>query len=217
MKFEALTKQEQMELATRISLAGNDFHKSQRMLIENLDMFSDNQILFDLICAVYTNDGYDFPKKVILLAKRLAKQIPAVHRLKGLPDGDPLTVYRGTWTGGPDHSHLLLTEVSWTTDKRVAIWFANKQQQIQLAYAERNGYSIDPSRLAKVWEATIPRNKIIAYLNDRNECEVLQHMSVINPHIIDIDQSEWNAAIQHHADELKKAWDSIGKQEDITQ
>lgn len=200
----------EQEAARIIEFAGNQFHRQQALLLDWYSAFKDPLLLFDLICSVYTNDGYCFPKKLILKAKQLAKQIPADHRLKGLPDGDPITVYRGTITWNPLFTSTLRTEISWTTDKRVAIFFANKGQLEQLAHAKKAGYSLSQDMLAKVWQATIARDKIIAYLNNRNECEILQHMGVKDPHIIDIDKSEWDSALQHHAAELQKTWDNIG-------
>lgn len=149
------------------------------------DSFKNPEILFNLITDVYTGDGYNFPKHVIQKAKRLAKEIPPEQRLKGLPDGEILTVWRGCNVANPDCGQFLRTCVSWTTDKTMAIWFANRISNPNT----KNGKG-------SVWEATIERNKIIAFLQDRNESEVLQHMSVKSPHLLDISDEEWAAALE---------------------
>ena len=54
---------------------GNAGHMQQRALWLYMDSFTDRKLLFDLILSVYTNDGYDFPKKIIRKLKQLAKEI----------------------------------------------------------------------------------------------------------------------------------------------
>lgn len=89
---DLLSNGDERGAADVIDLAGNWMHEQQRLLLQYADRFTDPEILFDLIISVYTNDGYNFPKQLIQRAKRLARQIPADHRLQGLPAGDVLTI-----------------------------------------------------------------------------------------------------------------------------
>ena len=82
--------------------------------------FKNPSILFKLIISVYTMDGYNFPKSVMIRAKKIAPAIPEAERLNGLPDGDTITVYRATVE---PISSKAKNGLSWTTNKNVAIWF----------------------------------------------------------------------------------------------
>ena len=157
---------------------GNAGHMQQRALLLYMDSFKDKKLLFDLILSVYINDGYDFPKKIIRKAKQLAKDIPEDKRLHGLQSNERfIRVWRGTTVKDPEAASLMRTSISWTTDKAVAIFFANRCGGV-------------------VWEGIIDRKKIIAFCQDRNESEVLQHMSVRDAHIIDIPAEEWEQALE---------------------
>ena len=157
---------------------GNASHMQQRALLLYMDSFTDKKLLFDLILSVYTNDGYDFPKKIIRKAKQLARDIPENERLYGLPSKERfIRVWRGTTIKDPEAASLLRTSISWTTDKSVAVFFANRCGGV-------------------VWEGIIDRKKIIAFCQDRNESEVLQHMNIRDAHIIDISAEEWAQALE---------------------
>jgi len=169
---DALNSKDYTTAAHYIDMADNWEHEQQALLLLYADRIEDPKILFHLIMEVYTNDGYNFPKKIIQKAKRIAKEIPQEERLSGLPAGDVITIYRGASKIYPGDYMRLRTAISWTTNKACAVWFANR----------RNGV---------VWKGTIDRNKIIAYTNDRNEYEIIQHMNVKNPHICKIDPKEW--------------------------
>ena len=157
---------------------GNAGHMQQRALLLYMDSFTDRKLLFDLILSVYTNDGYDFPKKIIRKLKQLAKEIPEDKRLHGLQSDERfIRVWRGTTIKDPESASLLRTSISWTTDKSVAVFFANRCGGV-------------------VWEGIIDRKKIIAFCQDRNESEVLQHMNIRDAHIIDISAEEWAQALE---------------------
>ncbi len=159
---------------------GNAGHMQQRALLLYMDSFTDKKLLFDLILSVYTNDGYDFPKKIIRKAKQLARDIPENERLYGLPSKERfIRVWRGTTVKKPDAVSLLRTSLSWTTDKSVAIFFASRCGGV-------------------VWEGIIDRKKIIAFCQDRNESEVLQHMNVRDVHMIEISTEEKEQALLEH-------------------
>lgn len=172
-KAEA-TKEEADEetLAKKIFMMGNSgFYSSKDALKENLHRFQDKKILFNLILDVYSNDGYGFPRGVIQEAKRIAKEISQEERLKNLPAGDPVTVYRADSWSVPHSLTPVKTAPSWTTSKNVAIWFAYRGR-------ERGHQPLT------IWKAEIARDKIIAYLTDRHEFEVLQHNNVKNLEIL---------------------------------
>ena len=190
---DAIISGKEQKAADLILCMGNENHISQKFLDEFINEFSDQRILFDLIIDVYTNDGYDFPKHIIQRAKRISHNIPEEHRFKGLPAGDTITIWRGTYVANPDCGHVLRTAVSWTTDKTMAIWFAN---QINNPYTK--------NKKGAVWEATIARNKIIAFTQAREESEVIQHMNAQNPHILDISPDEWDAAIKAQVEQRQK-------------
>lgn len=183
---ELLAAGKEKEAAEIIDLYfGNSGHSQQIALLIHADSFRDERILFDLIVSVYTNDGYDFPKRLIQKAKKLSKGIPEEHRLKGLPEGNPVTVWRGSSVRLPDCGSYLRSSISWTTDKTCAIWFAN-----------RIGLLSPTGLKGKVWQATIERDKIIAFTQSRSESEVLQHMNVQNITMLDIQDDEWENALK---------------------
>lgn len=144
--------------------------RSANVLYVFYDRFTDPAILYRCIIDTYTNDGYKFPRRVMLRAKKIAPSIPAAERFGDLPAGDVLTVYRAASTP----INKVRNDISWTINKDVALWFANRQ-----------GYMFDGTfndiyTPLPVYSGTIERDKIIAYTNDRNEYEVIQHGSVKN-------------------------------------
>lgn len=183
------------ELASSISLMGNgSIYSSKDALKDNLHCFHDNKILFNLILDVYTNDGYGFPRSVIQKAKSIAKEIPQEDRLKGLPAGDPVIVYRADRWDSTFSLSTVKTAPSWTTSKNVAIWFAYRDYK---RYIDR-GYT-PPKPPARIWKAEIARDKIIAYLTDRGEFEVLQHNNVKNLEVLPTPtEEEVAAAFEDH-------------------
>ena len=102
--------------------------------------------------------------------------------MQGLSDGTPVTVWRGTSVTNPECCNHMRTAISWTTDRDVAIWFANR-------------LGIIGKNRGAVWEATIERSKIIAFTNDRDESEVIQHMNIKNPRMLNIPPNEWEAGV----------------------
>lgn len=167
----------------------------QTILYDFVDYFIDQQLLYNLIVDIYAMDGYRFPKKLILRAKSISKTIPENIRLNSLHDnGKYIKIWRGSSLTDPASISAIRTEVSWTTNKAEAIWFANR----------RDGAA---------WEGVINRDKIIAFINDRNEYEVLQHMNVQDPHIINITRAEINEARETHNKEFEAYLDSLSCQQ----
>lgn len=136
--------------------------------------------LYEITLDVYTNSRIPFTgcKKRII---ELRKVRPADY-LKELPEEleqvDPLTVYRATPSS---IDQKIGTELSWTTNKDVAVWF------YQRLLGDKHLY-----------KATIFKDKIIAYTNCRNEFEVLQHRGVKNIEEVAVSQEDIDHAIAVH-------------------
>lgn len=185
---------EEQALGKRIMSVGNSGN-SKYKLLDHINDFHNNKMLFGLITDIYTNDGYGFPRSVILKAKRIAKEIPLEERLKDLPAGDPVTVYRADRWSSQYSLTPVKTAPSWTTNKNVAIWFAYRQRQ--------------PLTL---WKAEIARDKIIAYLTCRNEFEVLQHNNVKNIEMLPAPtEDEISAALAEHERYKKEELEKLNK------
>lgn len=157
-------------------------YRSSFVLYCFYDKFKNPAILFNLIISVYINDGYNFPKKVMLKAKKIAPTIPAAERLDELPEGDPVTIYRAT--AAPINKAR--NGLSWTTNKNVAIWFGYR-------YAELYGP-------LHIYTGTISRDKIIKYTNDRREYEVIQHGNVKDISELHPTEEEVQAAMKWHCE-----------------
>lgn len=146
----------------------NNFLKkytSQKLLVNFYNKFSNNQILYDCILGTYLYDGYCFPKRIIMKAKKIMNSIPNDIRYNDLPKSNSVIVYRGT----KSNIDRLKYEPSWTTDKDTAMHFA-----------EHACYNESDYSKAKVYRAEINYNEIIAYINLRDEHEILQYNSVYN-------------------------------------
>ena len=141
---------------------GNAGHMQQRALLLYMDSFTDKKLLFDLILSVYTNDGYDFPKRIIRKTKQLAKDIPEDERLHGLQSDEHfIRVWRGTTVKDPEAASLLRTSISWTTDNnpewidwasKKADWFDPAVAREDEFFGKRkHGLNADQKRLEKRW------------------------------------------------------------------
>ncbi len=86
---------------------------SANILCVCYEMFTDPKILYHCIINVYGMDGYNFPKKVMLKAKKISKDILIEERLKDLPEGNVITIYRAS----SSPIEKLRTEFSWTTEE----------------------------------------------------------------------------------------------------
>lgn len=138
---------------------------SQKLLQSFYNSFTDKEILYDCIIGVYLYDGFCFPKRIIMKAKKIMNSIPDDVRYNGLCKSDSIVVYRGT----KSDIDRLRFETSWSTDKDTAIHFA------QHACNNEEDFS-----KAKVYRAEIKYNDIIAYITLRDEFEILQYNSVTN-------------------------------------
>lgn len=133
--------------------------KSSHVLQLVADQFTDMGVLYRCIIDTYTHDGYNFPKSVMIKAKRIAPTISPKERFGDLSPDDLITVYRAANTP----IGQVRNDLSWTTEKHVAVWFANRAA---------------PLPPLRVYQGQIQRSKIIAFTNERNEHEVIQHSSV---------------------------------------
>ena len=153
---------------------GNDhtygwLYSSQGCLAQAVDKFKDKAILYRLIRGVYINDGYHFPRRLILKMKSASSAVSENERLGDLDAVDPIVVYRASSTSD---GKTVCNEISWTTNYDTAVFFAYR---MSLQAAEWRKYDIEPLH---IWKAEIQRKQIIAYCNDRNEYEVIQHHGV---------------------------------------
>lgn len=184
---ELLDKGDEQGAADFIDMMGNSGGAAS-LLKQYYRQFKDKKILYRCIVDVYSIDGYFFPKCLILEAKRIAPTIDPQERYGDLPAGDTVTVYRRTL----DDLTNPKWATSWTTNKNVAIWFA---------YRREIG---SPT----VYQATIKRDKIIAYDNSRKEYEVMQHGNVQNIVKLNVTKKEVDAAMKWHK-ENTKGWGDI--------
>lgn len=207
--FELLREGREEDAAELISRhIGND-HKygrafsSQGCLATVAERFKNKVVLYNLIRDVYTQDGYGFPRKLIIKMKKLSHGIPEDERLEGLCDGDPVTVYRASAT---DNEKAIMDEISWTTNYDVAVFFAYKEY---LRFRDMGGESnIIPLH---IWKAEIPRKKIITYCNERNEYEVIQHHGVVNAIILPMptDSEVERVMREHEEQQMQSIHDAI--------
>lgn len=106
---------------------------------------------YELFLEVYIRQEYGFH----FITERFIKELIG-YRLNsidipGKNPGDLLTIYRGEGT----RSRPIKEAFSWTLDKEIAIWFAKRFGQ------------------GKVYQATTNYESIVAFLQDREEQEVI--------------------------------------------
>lgn len=137
--------------------------------------------LYEITLDIYTNSKIPFTgckKRIIELQKvrpdDYLRELP--EELKSI---NPLTVYRAT---SSSIDQKISTEISWTTNKDVAVWF------YQRLFTESK----------HLYKATIRKDKIIAYTNCRNEFEVLQHRGVKDIEEVTVNQEDIDCAIKAH-------------------
>lgn len=186
---DSLQKNDEDNASDIISLAfGNDHFDdvvtSQDALKMYYKRFTNEQLLYRTILAVYTNDGYRFPKEVMQKAAEIAPSVPVADRLGDLTAGDPVIVYRGC--SASSSLERLHEAFSWTTDIDTAVFFAFRRS--------RKGRA--------VYRASIPREKIIAYTNCRNEHEILQYKAVESIEILPLSDEEISAVFDRREESL---------------
>ena len=196
--------EDEQKRAKFIWLAGNSGGSKNKLLLHMND-FHNDKLLYGLITSVYTGDGYGFPRSIIIKAKSIAKNIPEEERLTNLPAGDPVTIYRADSASDLFFQRYPKAAPSWTINKNVAIWFAYRLVKGALDHGEEPRY-----RPLTLWKATIPRNKIIAYLTERGEYEVLQHNNAQHLEILPAPtKEEIDAAFAEHEAECKKGMEEL--------
>ena len=116
----------------------------------------------------YSGNGYNFPKDLIIGLKKCKP----LDYLENLPTEytkvESITVYRASQTP-PDGK--LENEISWTTCRGVAEWFLERY--------DRN------NTVAYLYSGDICKQDIIAFTNDREECEIIQHGDVRNIRLLE--------------------------------
>lgn len=158
--YRLLQEGKEQEAADMIPLISNQGKwKSSHVLQMVYEKFSDMGILYRCIIDTYTHDGYNFPKRIMIKAKKIAPTMTSAERWGELPPGDLITVYRAASTP----ISTVRNDLSWTIKKDVAVWFANKEAHLPPLH---------------VYQGQIQRDKIIAYTSNGTEYEVIQHGSV---------------------------------------
>ena len=187
---EALNNGNMEEAASLIRFSGNFGHCSQFLLKCFYDRFSDRE-LYPLIINVYVNDGYDFPKQLIMKAKKIRpedrfekplEEEYGYEQFNDMPEGDIWTVYRATY----NPIEKVKYDPSWTIDLGCAAWFANRPKR----------FDQEPMSLYK---AKIKKADVIAYTDDRSEKEVIQYRSVYDIEQIYLSEDEMLAQIEERA------------------
>jgi hypothetical protein len=130
-------------------------------LLASLEMYE--IALLHALTSPRLNNSHWPPRKLHTL---VARADPKRLRAAGdpLPGPGPYTLYRGV--GGRGRARRV-HGLSWTSSRRVAIWFANRAASCGLP---------DPA----VYVITVPTRAVLAYSNDRQEEEFLVH---VPPHI----------------------------------
>lgn len=122
--------------------------------------------IYDAFVEIYQRSEFGFEvltdiySEVFLYAPYSEERNKRIKSLK--KRGKEITIYHGELPNGPmDH-------YSWTLDKGVAKWFANRYDN-----------------LGEIWTATIPVGKAIDYLTSRNEEEVLVDFNELKDYSIE--------------------------------
>jgi len=123
------------------------------------------ELKYQLACMHYVNKGDTYPVlRRILRDNRSCRpenwrdELPEAVR-----DNEVFTVYRA----GSQTIDKVRYSMSWTLSRDVAEWFA-----------DRNDHYGCPEQ--HIYRATIAADKVIAYLNERNEFEIIQFRNVKN-------------------------------------
>lgn len=110
---------------------------------------------FALSCYIHHGDNYPSVRRAVRsLQKNGRAELPAAY--SDLPE---ITIYRA----GEESIDQTHNRLSWTLDIKVAEFFLNE-------YRSRHAYHL--------YKGLIKPEKIIAFLTDRNESEVVQYRSV---------------------------------------
>ena len=129
---------------------------------------------FETALYHYTDkgDGIDIIRRVIKESLKYRKPNWRDKLPESVRNLEEFTVYRAT-CDTPDE---VANSLSWTLCKDIAEWF--------VVYNNKNaGYELPQH----IYKATIPADKIIAFLNSRDEFEILQFQGVENIQIIPIE------------------------------
>lgn len=120
------------------------------------DKLPDN-LKYYFCTEAYTHHGDSLP--IVRKAVRSALKYGKPKLPKKLATADEITVYRA----GEEPINLARYRISWTTDKKVALFFLN----------EYNG-----RHASHLYRGKIKPEKIICYTNDRKEKEIMQYNNV---------------------------------------
>lgn len=118
-------------------------------------------------CYGYLGDGMSQVRKEM----RTARKYGSPDLPKDIKEKEWITVYRG----GTEPIEKAKYRLSWTTDFEVALWFKDRA-------INRGGGSVH------IYKGVLKTEKIIAYIDNRYEREVVQYRNVRNIEEIHTDQ-----------------------------
>ena len=123
-----------------------------------------DEMKFDFVTSLYTHNGdgcANIRKALLEIRKYGDPKLP-----DWVKDKDVITIYRGSNSG----IRRAADAISWTTEKDVAEWFANRFIRV--------------GKKGHVYEAKIKVDDILSYTNERLEREVMQYRKVFGVHEI---------------------------------
>ena len=134
-------------------------------LLQILDEKMPSELKYRIALYHYSHHGDNYP--VIRRCLRENKKHRAENWRDQLPEAvranKVFTVYRG----GSESINKAKYKMSWSLSRDVAEWFASRN--VLFGYPDQH-----------IYRATIPADKVIAYINDRSEFEIVQYQNVRN-------------------------------------
>lgn len=128
-------------------------------VINNIGPLREAGIYEDMLLKAYTGcsaNYHNYPSYFIKCLFSIADKDRLLQIGDPLPGDDPFTVYRGVAGNGPARRKR---GISWTGNFDKAVWFAKRFK----------GFLYKPM----VYETSVDKEYILAYVNDRNEDEFL--------------------------------------------
>lgn len=194
----------------------SDHPQKRNWIDENYERLTDYEKFWCTIEA-YRLDGYQFPKKKIIRLKKIKPTDYLKNLDPALDRQQEITIYRGsggqrgiTIHRGSGTDTGAENEISWTTDRNVAIWFYMRRRNFYNAVTN-NGQKIDYEAMITLithrtehptcYQATINVDRIIATV-EGTEREVIQHRGVKNIMPFTPTEDEIELALFQHMKQL---------------
>lgn len=151
----------------------------ESVVLETRDLMPD-KARYELPLSVYDHHGDRIPEIVDMVReagqyKSKSEKFLLPEELRGL---DEIEIYRGTLVNPVVPTYGADEAISWTTDHRVACFFAYRAWDLS-GRLDFEGDNLIPVVLA----AKIATSDVIGYLSERRESEVLQYRSARDIHV----------------------------------